>query len=194
MYLVFSRSSKELLSASDVPLYESSVNEVMFDIAYYDDYVVVQNREDIDFIEEHFDEVMGVTNIVPGQYELSDEVENYLKFKSVRERVMKEAVEKATEKVNEIYGFAPLAYSQFMVNGIGSLLHDILMTVQNNTREVEKELIQDGFTDEFEEKLKKSNIIDGNYKKLKKIINEADNESDNEGVLVALKYTLDNLI
>ena len=60
---------------------------------------------------------------------MSDDVDNCLKLKGARERIMEEAVKKATGKVDEINGFIPLACSLLMVNGEGSLLHDILMAV-----------------------------------------------------------------
>ena len=51
-------------------------NEFGFD--YLDKYLVVQNRPEIDFLEEQYNEDMGVSELVVGQYELSEEMKLFL--------------------------------------------------------------------------------------------------------------------
>ena len=77
MYLTFSRSG-ELLSGSDEVWYKSNLASNEFGFYYFDEYVVVQNRPEIDFLEEQYSEDMGVSELVAGQYELSEEMKLFL--------------------------------------------------------------------------------------------------------------------
>ena len=57
MYLTFSRNG-ELLSGSDEVWYDSNVDSNEVGFHYFDEHIVVQNRPEIDFLEEQYNEDM----------------------------------------------------------------------------------------------------------------------------------------
>ena len=100
MYLTFSRSG-ELLSGSDEVWYKSNLASNEFGFHYFDKYVVVQNRPEIDFLEEQYNEDMGVSELVVGQYELSEEMKLFLDLYEKREDTIKKAKERVSLEVEK---------------------------------------------------------------------------------------------
>ena len=69
MYLTYDIATRELIDFSDD--YDGERNIDFGYFVYYNDYIVIVNDENVDFVETRFNEDSQLTVIIPGQYELS---------------------------------------------------------------------------------------------------------------------------
>ena len=110
MYLTFRRDNLEFISASDTFNLKSNVNIITTNegesnietIVYYDDFIIIENRPGVDYVETYFDEAMQTEEIVPGQLEFEIIKQILVNSHEKRVNVSKQAKIVIKEKVCEI--------------------------------------------------------------------------------------------
>ena len=112
MYMTFDRTRKELISYSSDSPYEI-INDNKYGIVHYDNYTVTVLRESIDFIEIEFDETLELEVIVPGQYTLSDEINEFADVLKYKNDILK-AGNKLIGEVSKRDINGPLSYVLYM--------------------------------------------------------------------------------
>ena len=104
MYLTYDIATRELIDFSDD--YDGERNIDFGYFVYYNDYIVIVNDENVDFVETRFNEDAQLTVIIPGQYELSfNDVLSVRRFKerNVMFKEAKDFINKLMEEDNLAY-------------------------------------------------------------------------------------------
>ena len=70
----------------------------------------MQNRPEIDFLEEQYNEDMGVSELVVGQYELSEEMKLFLNLYEKKQDTIKKRKERVSLEVEKIKGIEEMSY------------------------------------------------------------------------------------
>ena len=160
---------------------------------YFDKYVVVQNRPEIDFLEEQYNKDMGVSELVAGQYELSEEMKLFLdSAHQKKQEVIKKGKERVSLEIEKIKEIEETSYVMLM--GGNSVLLDTLFRVQSDITETPEDEVRRMARENFEEKFKKINFIYANYNKLLKNLSKADSEDVIENAFGIFDATLNNFI
>ena len=194
MYLTFSRNTGELLTASQEPNYEQNVKQNDYAVVFFNDYIIIQNREDVDHVGVTYNKSMGLVELVPNQFSLSDEVMQFVELYEMKMQSIEEGTSKAAVKVKENIGFTPLAYLSFMSSMKGTDIYEILLQVQANISGMTEDLVQQTAEEKFERTLKKINIIDASYNTFKKTVEEANKKEDVEFALGVLTSRLNSFV
>ena len=113
MYLTFNRESRELINHSNSSEY-SVIHENKYGIVYFDDYTIIVKRDDIDFIETYFDEVMQLNVLVSDQYMLSDEVNNFIDVLKYKNEILEAGNKLIKEKLALDIEPLPVSYIIYM--------------------------------------------------------------------------------
>ena len=83
-------------------------------ITLIDKYVVVQNRPEIDFLEEQYNEDMGVSELVAGQNELSEAMKLFLDLYGERQDTIKKGKERVPLETEKIKGIEEMSNVMLM--------------------------------------------------------------------------------
>ena len=201
MYLVFDRASRKLISFSDT--LEVTSNISLENMVYYDEYSVIENRPDIDFIETNFDENMQLTTIVPGQYTLEEFKKDLIVIYEERKVIIAEGLALLRNKIAEITENVSIGYFTEMIRigakvakGKASDKEKLLFQIQSNVLELgldEKE-VASKFNSEASLKLQKVNSVYTHHKKFLKDVEEATSIEDLKQYIHTLRNILTNTI
>ena len=161
---------------------------------FFNDNIIIQNREDVDHVGVTYNKSMGLVELVPNQFSLSNEVMEFVELYEMKMQSIEEGTSKAAVKVKENIGFTPLAYLSFMSSMKGTVIYRIILQVQANISGMTEDLVQQTAEEKFERTLKKINIIDASYNTFKKTVEEANKKEDVEFFLGVLTSRFNNFV
>ena len=109
MYLTFRRDNLEFISASDIFDFESNITitseniiGITYTVVYFDDFIIIEDRPGLPFVETYFDEEMQTYETVPGQFKLDSLNKILIDAHEKRVNVTKQAATLIKDKVNVI--------------------------------------------------------------------------------------------
>ena len=188
MYLTFDRTTKELINYSSSSEH-SLIHNNKAGIVYFDEYTVTVKRDDIDFVETYFDEIMQVDVLVAGQYMLTDELHDFLEVLERIDEVLDNGIKLIKDKIEIHNDLIPLSYAIYM----GQLALKDEAEYTDSEKQINFHMKKNDYIFTFNKTMKLINSIDiigGNFMK---IVKTADTTEAIDTAFDELKTSLDKL-
>ena len=175
MYLTFDLVTKELLSSSDIFEYEKDTKgghvppANTFGLVYYNDYIAVENRPEIDFVETTYNETLQASELVPGQYTLKNDEIKFINLSKVMDNVLKDGQDILEKKIKDIIGPVPLSFTFYMgepqITAFGDLFREDLYKIEAKMLGQTIESVRKSAMTKFQHVFREINLVQIHYKR-----------------------------